>query len=89
MAYVSQLARDIKDAADARNAICHASWNPITADSTHPLYVAAVVSGAKEPSVFETPVDVVWRDHVAALLDGLRRERASAASGMQDNAGQS
>ena len=71
MAHVSKLVRDIKDAADVRNAICHASWNPITADCSQPLYIAAVVAGVREPSVFETSVDVAWLDqvqrHAAAL----------------------
>lgn len=71
VAYVSKLVSDIKEAADVRNAICHASWNPITADSSQPLYIAAVVNGVKEPSVFETSVDVAWLDqvqrHAAAL----------------------
>ncbi|MFN4297686.1 MAG: hypothetical protein ACK4FB_12680 [Brevundimonas sp.] len=71
MAYVSALVRDIKEAADVRNAICHASWNPISADSAQPLYIAAVVGGMKEPSVFETSVDVAWLNqvqrHAAAL----------------------
>lgn len=71
VAYVSELVRDIKEAAHVRNAICHASWNPITADSAQPMYIAAVVGGVKEPSVFETSVDVAWLDqvqrHAAAL----------------------
>jgi len=71
VAYVSELARDIREAADVRNAICHASWNPITSESAQPLYIAAVVRGIKEPSVFETSVNLAWLDqvqrHAAAL----------------------
>lgn len=62
--YVAGLVQSIGEASDIRNAICHASWERITDDSARPLYVAAKVGGVREPSIFETPVDIEWLDQV-------------------------
>lgn len=70
--YVAELVRDINAVADLRNAICHASWNPLTDESARPMYIAAVAGGVREPSVLETTIDVAW-------LNQLQRQVAELA----------
>lgn len=55
IAYVRELVTDIKSAAEVRNVLCHASWEPVSPERAKALYVAAWSRGEKGPPRLRAP----------------------------------